>query len=930
MLFVLATLAPETQPKEPARLDPRTAVVAPAAYDGADMLPSSLEDQTDRAGLIVVATVASVRSYNVPGSIKTDVTLNVERSLKGSAPASITLTLSGGTVGSLRVMAGGVPNFVVKERVLLFLRSSSDFRLVQLWQSKFSLAGADAIQLESHTQLPIAELERRIGTRLGKSIQIGITDTTFVAVPAYSFTSFCLPWSISQMPVNLEANASNPASSGPTGSNWGRVSYNAWHSWQALNDSYFAATFTGMTTSHDGRNHTDGFNTMAWADLTTPSSPDYQGNFVLGVNWCVTQGSSRLDSDEQISNTWSWDWDDSNGIDGSSVSLQAVMEHELGHGLGMGHDNGTCDGTPSTPLMCPSVQFGARKVILANDQAGAASMYPLSGSAPGTPGTLTVTLGASSNTLNWGASSGTKIAYDIERASGGCGGTFKSVNTVAGTQTSWTDNDYGDGLSSPGSYCYRVKAIGQGGDSAYSNTATPGSGATPTPTSTPTNTPTRTPTATATNTPTNTPTATATRTPTATATNTPTNTATPTATATNTATPTATSTNTPTATATPVPVYAVSFGANGTPGSMTTSFTYTPSLNITNTGSLTWPSGGSNPVRVSYHWRNGACDGTTTAVWDGVRTLLPGNVANGGSLSSFSVSVKAPASPGTYCLVYDLVREGITWFSTQGAATQNVTVTVTQPLYSVAWGNNTTPSTVNANSTVTPRLTFTDAGSLTWVSTGPNAVHVSYHWYNGSCPGTTTAKWDGRRTNLPSDITSGVTVSNLQVTVDTPASPGTYCLVYDLVREGITWFAAQGSAPLSMTITVNQSPYGVTWDSNTTPSTMSADSSNPVSLSFTNAGSATWNSAAPNQVNLSYHWKNGACNGTTTAVWDGARTVLASDVSSGGSVVGLSGTVNAPASPGTYCLVYDLVKEGVTWFSSQGAPTLNLTITVTP
>jgi hypothetical protein len=379
-----------------------------------------------------------------------------------------------------------------------------------------------------------------------------------------------------------------------------------------------------------------------------------------------------------------------------------------------------------------------------------------------------------------------------------------------------------------------------------------------------------------------------------------------------------------------VPNYGVAFGSNSTPGSMITSSNYNPTLSVTNSGALTWQSGGANPVRVSYHWRNGACDGTTTAVWDGARTLLPGNIASGGSASNLAVAVKAPASPGTYCLVYDLVREGITWFSTQGASTQNITVNVAQPVYGVSWGANTTPSTVNVNSTITPKLTFTNAGSLIWSAAGGNPVHVSYHWYNSACPGTTLARWDGRRTNLPSDITAGTTVTNLTVTVDTPASAGTYCLVYDLVREGVTWFQTQGAAPQSMTVTVNQSAYGVVWDSNTTPSTMASGSSNAVSLSFTNSGSATWNSLAPNQVDVSYHWKNGACNGTTTAVWDGARSALSADVAPSDSVVGMTAQVNAPASAGTYCLVYDLVKEGVTWFSSQGAPTLNLTISVTP
>jgi hypothetical protein len=51
---------------------------------------------------------------------------------------------------------------------------------------------------------------------------------------------------------------------------------------------------------------------------------------------------------------------------------------------------------------------------------------------------------------------------------------------------------------------------------------------------------------------------------------------------------------------------------------------------------------------------------------------------------------------------------------------------------------------------------------------------------------------------------------------------------------------------------------------------------------------------------------------------------------SGGSVVGLTATVVAPAAPGSYCLVYDLVKEGITWFSTQGVAPLSVSVTVTP
>jgi hypothetical protein len=378
------------------------------------------------------------------------------------------------------------------------------------------------------------------------------------------------------------------------------------------------------------------------------------------------------------------------------------------------------------------------------------------------------------------------------------------------------------------------------------------------------------------------------------------------------------------------PLYNVAWGAHTTPATMNLGQTVSPKLTFTNAGSLNWNASGANPVRVAYHWLNGACPGSTTAVYDGRRTLLPGDVTSGATVSNLTVAVDTPNSAGTYCLVYDLVREGITWFGTQGSQTLALTVNVVQPVYGVSWGAHTTPSAMSANSTVTPSVTFTNLGSLTWNAGGSNPVRIAYHWINGACPGTTAAVWDGRRTALPGDVASGGTVSSLSVNVNTPSSAGTYCLVYDLVREGVTWFATQGSRTLAVTVNVTPGSYGVSWTGDDTPASMAASSTNNVSLDFTNTGTAAWNNVNPNPVNVAYHWKNGTCPGTTTAVWDGARTSLPSQVNGGDSVTALSAQVNAPAAPGSYCLIFDLVKEGVAWFSSLGLPTLKRDVIVTP
>lgn len=109
---------------------------------------------------------------------------------------------------------------------------------------------------------------------------------------------------------------------------------------------------------------------------------------------------------------------------------------------------------------------------------------------------------------------------------------------------------------------------------------------------------------------------------------------------------------------------------------------------------------------------------------------------------------------------------------------------------------------------------------------------------------------------------------------------------------------------------------------------MTASSQNPVTVTFTNNGSMTWLAAGANRVILSYHWRRGACPGTSSAVWSGQQGALAIDVATGETATDVPLSVKAPSSAGTYCLQYDLLENGVTWFSWMGSPMLNTTVTV--
>jgi hypothetical protein len=125
---------------------------------------------------------------------------------------------------------------------------------------------------------------------------------------------------------------------------------------------------------------------------------------------------------------------------------------------------------------------------------------------------------------------------------------------------------------------------------------------------------------------------------------------------------------------TPTPVYplygAVYTGGNP-PATMKVSTSASVMITVQNTSSQTWPAGGA--FHLSYHWLRGG----SQIVHDGVRTLFPAAVAPGATVN-LTAKVTAPPTPGATILEWDMVQEGVTWFSDKGvpmSAPKNVSVT---------------------------------------------------------------------------------------------------------------------------------------------------------------------------------------------------------------------------------------------------------------
>jgi subtilisin family serine protease len=319
------------------------------------------------------------------------------------------------------------------------------------------------------------------------------------------------------------------------------------------------------------------------------------------------------------------------------------------------------------------------------------------------------------------------------------------------------------------------------------------------------------------------------------------------------------------------------------------------SVTLTNTGTETWPAGGSNPVRLAYHLlRSGA-----TVVWDGQRALLPADVPTGGRVT-LSVPVQMPSTAGPYTLRLDAVQEGVAWFSWIGVAPADMAITA-RTAYLASYALTPAPFLLPGGRGTMP-ITITNTGTATWTAGGSSPVRVAYHLTDAQG---NVVLWDGTRTPLAADVAPGAK-ADLAMTVDAPPAGGAYRLRVDAVREGIAWFSGAGGTTADTDLLVvadyrAQLPGGP----------LSVSRADPVvQLTLKNTGVAIWSSAGPNPVNVGVHWYDAAGK---VLLWDGARTPLPAIVAANASATIPVRLGAAPA--GATSVAIDLVSEGIAWFA---------------
>lgn len=236
---------------------------------------------------------------------------------------------------------------------------------------------------------------------------------------------------------------------------------------------------------------------------------------------------------------------------------------------------------------------------------------------------------------------------------------------------------------------------------------------------------------------------------------------------------------------------------------------------------------------------------------------------------------------------------------------------------------DTIDDSMTEDSVYTYRIMVKNTGNLTWNKNGGNPIYLGYHWIDFDTK--EIVVFDGRRSIISND---GIEVGQeieFDLKIVAPSEPGDYVLQLDLVHEGITWFSYQGVPTLEKFVSVGVN-YSAQYDEGgNTPNYLDPGQEYEVEVRVKNTGMSFWESEGKRRIDLGTHWIN---RDTGEMIeWDGNRGLLDWDIEHEQEAV-IKITIKAPDEPGRYILQYDMVHEGVTWFSEQGVIPLEVNIDV--
>ena len=329
-------------------------------------------------------------------------------------------------------------------------------------------------------------------------------------------------------------------------------------------------------------------------------------------------------------------------------------------------------------------------------------------------------------------------------------------------------------------------------------------------------------------------------------------------------------------------------------------------VTVTNSGTYTWPSGGSNPARLNVHFTTRPGGAKYASSWlDSNSFALPSDVAPGTSVT-VPVTVNAPMKTGSMYLEATMFKNQQFWFS-QAAA---IPVSVAAQTWIGAYDLTAAPSEWRSGQTQNVTVTLTNRGNVPWPATGTNPVMLNLHFTTAAGGSSKMSSWlSSQSYALPNDVAPGGSVT-LTVPATAPAAHSGYMyLEAELFRNKLFWFPNWG--PLRVTV---YGPWGGSYDLTQAPATWTTGDQQTFAVTLTNRGTQTWNASGTAPVRLNFRFTTVPGGAAKQAYWlTNQSFALPNDVAPGASVT-FNVTLKAPVKAGSMYLEAQLYKNTQFWF----------------
>jgi spore germination protein YaaH len=336
-------------------------------------------------------------------------------------------------------------------------------------------------------------------------------------------------------------------------------------------------------------------------------------------------------------------------------------------------------------------------------------------------------------------------------------------------------------------------------------------------------------------------------------------------------------------------------------------------VTITNQGTLTWPSGGSNPVRLDLHFTPGLGGSAKISSWLTSQSyVLTSDVTPGASLT-LTVNAQAPAGSGSMYLEAQLYKSKQFWFQQWSG----IRVTVL-PAFSAAYDSCQVPIAWSPAQSQAVTLVLTNVGSQTWPSGGTNPVQLDLHFTTAAGGTAMMSKWlTSQVFSLPSDVVPGGSIS-VNATATAPAKTGSLYLEAQMFKRKQFWFQQWQASVVS----IGSPTWGANYDVCAAPRSWTPGQSQTFQVTLVNAGSQTWPSGGANPVELNVHFTSRQGGSGVISSWfNSYNFLLPLDVAPGQTAT-VTVTIAAPTTASRPMYVEAQVfKDHQLWFPQwKGVP----------